>query len=834
MLPLPTYLGPYRLLQPLGQGGMAIVYAAVHERMEREVALKILSAAAAADPQLAARFVQEARALARLTHPGVVRVVTADTLPDGTTYLVMERLDGPSLRAWMDQHSGPISSAAALPIARQLAGAMVAVHAEGIVHRDLKPDNVVLTATPSGAPHATIIDFGIAKVPPINGETPFDTRVQTVAPAFLGTFTYAAPEQCRNAAAVTDRADVYALGVILFEMLAGRPPFVAAEPIEILSMHVKDDPPALQDLAPAVPAGLAAFVASMLAKDPAARPTMSRCRDVLQRPWEDERDACPFPGISPFTEAHAELFFGRAAEADQILAALAEARAGARRWIQLEGPGGAGKTSLVQAGVLPRLPLASAPDEASWILARLRPADAPVQAFARALSAALQLDIPPDDLERLLRTEPAALADLVTNRTPPGACVLLVIEPTEELFTLGAAERGRIDALLTAALATPGCPLRLLTTLRTDFLHHVERMEGLGRLLAQAVRHKLGPLPAGTLTAAVHAMAQRAGLRLSEGLAERMVRDAAGEGSRLPFLGHALARLWSSSRGAPLTHERYEQLGGVSGALAQQADLLLDSLGDEGRARARWILLDLVHLGRGVADTCRPRTREQVIVAAGGDGLAEDVLLRLSGMHAEGSGVEQGSRLVVLSREAEPSFQRVDLVHEALLREVPRIAGWIRAGAPAPGAARRSGGRRGRVGAGRVPRGGAALRLPAAPLPRSRRRRATLPDPRSPVQPARAPLPRRRARAGAAAPADLAGSRRCAPGDGRCDRRQRVLRLARAATRRGQPSAGGKRRRAGGLGRRLGARPDALHARGAPPHARRDPGEPADDSHAGA
>jgi tetratricopeptide (TPR) repeat protein len=189
MEPPGEHLGPYRLVRPIGSGGMGQVFAAVHERMDQTVALKRLSPAAAEDPQLVARFIQEARALARLQHPGVVRVLGCDRLEDGTVYLAMEFLEGLSLRAWMQGRPGAVALGAALPIARQIADAMIAVHAACIVHRDLKPENVFLCPAEDRAPghRVKIIDFGIAKVPPRADGAGVDTQVQTSAPVLLGT-----------------------------------------------------------------------------------------------------------------------------------------------------------------------------------------------------------------------------------------------------------------------------------------------------------------------------------------------------------------------------------------------------------------------------------------------------------------------------------------------------------------------------------------------------------------------------------------------------------------------------------------------------------------------
>ncbi|WP_437683933.1 nSTAND1 domain-containing NTPase [Sorangium sp. So ce131] len=679
-------IGPYQILRTIGSGGIGHVFAAVHRHMGQEVALKVLSPESAGDPRMVARFIQESRALAQLQHPGIVRVRHFDKLEDGTAYLAMEHLEGITLRAWIQQQDGPVPLEAALAIGRQIADAMAEVHAKGIVHRDLKPENVLLVqdaAAPLGL-QPKVVDFGIAKVPPPVNDTRGDTHVQTAAHDVLGTSAYMAPEQWKRASEVTDRADVYALGVVLFELVAGKPPFDATDDVALLVDHVNTPPPHLHERVASVPASLGAFVSSMLAKAPEQRPTMLRCRDMLARPWEAGKDECPFPGLQPFSEAQAELFFGRDAEIREIVDLLEEMREeGTRRWLQIEGPSGAGKSSLVQAGVLPRL-TGRSPGGAPWIVATLRPSEDPIKSLATAIAAVCSAHgaaTPPAEIEAALRADGAALGALVSRCVPAGARLLLVVEQFEELFALGGAHLHQVDALLSACLTGETAPLRLLTTLRSDYFHRLEQTPGLARLLNnKASRYHLRPMAEEALEQVILGMADRAGLQLSEGLPERMVRDAAGTDDRLPLLGHTLRSLWSSRAAAALTHEHYERIGGVGGALAHHAAQLLDGLGEDGRERAKWLLLDLVQVGRGTPDTRRPRTRKEVLAAAGGDRLAEQVLMRLSGIPVgQAAEAPETLRLVVMARDppADPSQQRVDLVHETLLQRVPAVVGWI-------------------------------------------------------------------------------------------------------------------------------------------------------------
>ncbi|MDY7230248.1 protein kinase domain-containing protein [Hyalangium rubrum] len=681
-----TLIGPYRLRHRVGSGGMGEVFAAFHERMEQEVALKLLSPDAARDQQLVARFLQEGRALARLQHPGVVQVLNCDQLDDGTVFLAMELLQGLSLREWMRRQPGPVPREVALALGKQVAEVMADIHAKEVVHRDLKPENVFLCPSPSVEPgyRIKLLDFGIAKVPPALSGSNVDTQVQTQAPTFLGTATYMAPEQFRNAATVDGRADVYSLGVMLFELLTGRPPFDSSEQVEVISMHIRAEPPSLQEALPATPGVFSAFVSSMLSKNPQERPGMLRCLEVFSGRWDDRQDECPIPGLLAFTESQAELFFGRQTEIGELLTLLEASHEGLHRWVQLEGPSGVGKSSLVQAGLLPRLKQALPQQSPRWRIASLRPSHSPLRSLAVALLAAYKdtgLDRSPEQLEEALHAGPDALQRLVKAYTPPGSCLLLVIEQMEELLTLGEADRLRMEELVASALSAPDSSLRLLTTLRSDFIYRLEQLPRLSRQLNEAVRYYLRPMEDEALTQAIHGMAQRAGLRLSEGLPERMVRDTTSESSRLPLLSHTLRGLWALRHGTSLTHERYEQLGGVGGALARQAEELLDSLGAEGRERAKWLLLDLVHVSHGVHGAPairRSRLRQEVLASAGGDALAEEVLLRLSGMRSETAGkAEQTLRLIDVSGEPEPTQQRVDLIHETLLQKVPSFVGWL-------------------------------------------------------------------------------------------------------------------------------------------------------------
>lgn len=258
-------IGAYRLERPLGRGGMGEVFLAFDERLGRRVAIKRVRHATS--PAMRERFRREARAAARLNHPAVVQIY--DVIEDGEgNAIVLEYAEGRTLR---DTLAGGLPPPAlAVQLAREIAEGLAAAHGAGLVHRDLKAENVVVT--PGG--HAKILDFGLAKaleLEPANGGETSMTDQGTV----LGTYHAMSPEQA-SGAQVDARSDLFSLGVLLYEMLSGRSPFLGRTPRETLKRVLLDQPPAIGALRPDLPAGLAVLVDLLLQKDPAARPRSAR------------------------------------------------------------------------------------------------------------------------------------------------------------------------------------------------------------------------------------------------------------------------------------------------------------------------------------------------------------------------------------------------------------------------------------------------------------------------------------------------------------------------------------------------------------------------------
>jgi len=248
--------GRYRVGALLAAGGMGEVWAARDLLLDRPVAVKVLGGALAGDGRAAERLRREARAAGRLDHPNIARVLDLGE-QDGRPYLVMELLEGESLAARIDR-AGPMAPAEAARVVAAVADALQAAHAAGVVHRDVKPGNVFLTS----AGGVKVLDFGIAAAA---GQTDLTTG------DLLGTAAYLAPERALGRPA-TPAADLYSLGVVLYELLAGRRPFQGGSDVELAMAQVNARPAPLALVAPATPPALAAACEHALAKDPAARP----------------------------------------------------------------------------------------------------------------------------------------------------------------------------------------------------------------------------------------------------------------------------------------------------------------------------------------------------------------------------------------------------------------------------------------------------------------------------------------------------------------------------------------------------------------------------------
>jgi len=311
--------GRFRFLEHIGRGGMASVWLARNERVDRLVAIKLIRPEVARDDDMVARFRAEARAAGRIGHPNICDILDSGRSPIGP-YIVMEYLRGRSLGELLAER-GSLAPSTAVMVVREALRGLEAAHRCGIIHRDLKPENLFLHRPEPGEPTVKIMDFGVAKFTDGSGE------VRTEHGALLGTPEYMAPEQFRGAAHAEPRTDIWAMGAILYRAITGRNAFGGPTVAATLLMVCNDEPAPMDALAPDVPSALVKIVARCLSKDPADRfakvadldaalaPWDSRVRDLS--PWEagsgeasDEPPPMPSEGSAPTNEWQAPALAG--------------------------------------------------------------------------------------------------------------------------------------------------------------------------------------------------------------------------------------------------------------------------------------------------------------------------------------------------------------------------------------------------------------------------------------------------------------------------------------------------------------------------------------------
>jgi serine/threonine protein kinase len=275
-------ISAYRIEQLVGVGGMGWVYQARHELTGRPVALKILREDQLAFDRSIDRMMREATILASVSHQGIPRFFECGLLDDGRPWIAMELVEGIALAQRMQR--GPLDADAVIDFVMSVAEVLAAAHARGITHRDLKPDNIIL-APGDGKFPVRVIDWGIA-------HAPASARFTNMNEA-IGTPTYMAPEQARGGPPPGGHSDVYSLGVVAFQALTGRAPFIGASSVEILVQHLNRPAPSLAPRCPDAPYGLVELVERMLAKNYLERPTAAEVRSALGK-LRVSRQATPY------------------------------------------------------------------------------------------------------------------------------------------------------------------------------------------------------------------------------------------------------------------------------------------------------------------------------------------------------------------------------------------------------------------------------------------------------------------------------------------------------------------------------------------------------------
>ncbi len=619
-LPVDAMVDGYRVKRLLGEGAMGEIYLALDEKLGRQVALKFLKGL---DEAATAQFLEESRITARFSHPHIVTVYGAG-LFESRPYLALEYLDGTSLRERLD--AGPIPAREAMRLGRAMAEALAEAHRHHVIHADLKPENVVVPRDG----RARVLDFGLSRL------------VGKAETASSGTPAYMAPERWSGAAPLPP-IDVWALAMIVCEALDG---VRVLRDRELVALAYTPKKVVLGKVSGASPC--AELLSRCLAIRPEDRPSAEEVASTLEtllagKTVDETRS--PFRGLEPFTEADAQDFHGREADADAAIERLRT-----RGLVPIIGPSGVGKSSFIAAGLVPRLKEAG-----PQIVVALRPGRRPWVGLSNAIANA------GGDRELLAGREPGSLLRaLRALAATKQARVLLAIDQFEETITLAEPDEAKtlLDALAVGSMADEPC--RIVLSLRSDFLGSFASTR-LEASLADVM--VLRPLSVKDLEQAVLAPLTRVQYRPDEPtLARRIAVELDGQASALPLLQFAMDSLWrrrDSGLRVVLTRE-YEAMGGALGALAGHAERLALELTESQRRFTRALMLQLVN----VDGTRRPRTREELLARVGPEGAESlDHLLR--------------NRLLSSGTHAETGAALIELAHESLTTNWPALTRWL-------------------------------------------------------------------------------------------------------------------------------------------------------------
>ncbi len=648
--------GPYSRAERLGdQGAMGVVARGYSAAFDRWELLKFLRPDLADQPEYIRQFFREGRVLAKLSHPNIVQVFAIYAL-DGTPCLAMEFLEGVSLGAFAAKERCSIVKWHELFL--DAARGLSAAHEVGLLHRDLKPENLFVVDDHAGArkgsPQLKLIDFGLATADRSrHADASHDPTL--VAAMSGGTPLYMAPELWFGEEA-SPRSDLYALGQSFFVALTGRLPFMGDTVGQVRNAVCSPDPfPDARDLRPDLPAPLALVLARTIAKRKEDR--IASADDLVAalvaaasaaRPRRVP-GAGPYRGLGSYSAAERDVFFGRDTEVIEVLEHLCT-----QNGVVLVGPGGSGKSSLAQAGVVPAIEEGALGAGLAYGSVLLVPRTHPVHSLAAAL--ARRLGSSEEELLGFIRATPGKVGASLRAALPAEAGLVLVIDQLEELATL-AEDPSDVHtfAIAVASLIEVGsAAIRVIATLRADLMDRLFAIEPLRPLLTRGF-YPVRPMGREALRQAMTGPALAASYRLEDpGLVDEVIDDVARTAGGLPLLSFAMAAWWDArdevTRTLPTA--AWTELGGLTGALVRHGDRVLAAMTVDARRLAEQILLRLVS-----ADRTRSRASRASLLdpAASGPGAAH-VLDRLV-----------GAKLV------HESGGELELVHEALITRWPAL-----------------------------------------------------------------------------------------------------------------------------------------------------------------
>ena len=654
----------YEFRTLLGTGTFGAVYRAYQPVIGREVAVKVILPHFANQPEFIRQFETEAQLVARLEHPHIVPLFDYWREPD-SAYIVMRLLPN-SLRLALKEID--FEPETVVRMIEQLCSALALFHQQGIVHRDIKPDNILL----DDGYNVYLSDFGLAKMLRDTPE-PSDEGI-------TGSPPYMAPEQIRGEE-LTPQTDIYALGIIIYELLAGKHPFAGTKLSVMLTNHLQEELPPLprhNSSQILLPSSVNAIIARATAKESHLRyPQVMEIAYDLRQAMLGKFDMestleiplaivkNPYKGLRPFEEIDSGDFYGRENLVGEILARFAQQTA-TNRLLAIVGPSGSGKSSLVKAGVLPALRQGTLSDSEKWYVTSMTPGGTPIQALESALLSIASTA--PVNLINDLKIDSRGLVKAVNRLIgEDGGQVVLFIDQFEEIFTLvvDEDERNQFIQLLVSATTDPASHLRIILTLRADFYDRPLHYDEFGRIIQTQTQVVL-PLSRNELERAIVMPTERVGVKVDPKLVTNIVADVREEPGALPLLQYTLTELFERREGAEITIEAYQDLGGVAGALATRAEEVFSLLDADQKLISRQLFLRLVTLGEGTEDVRRRALRSELMSLVD-DTHQLEAILSIYGKH----------RLLSFDHDATTREPTVEVAHEALIQVWSRFKNWV-------------------------------------------------------------------------------------------------------------------------------------------------------------
>ena len=663
----------YELEGLVGTGNFGAVYRARQASVAREVAIKIIWPAFANQPNFIRRFEAEAQLVAGLEHPHIVPVYDYWRDPEGA-YIVMRYLRGGHLNEMMNGKAIPPRDVAR--ILEQLSTALALAHRFGVVHRDIKPENILLDEQDN----AYLADFGIAQIlsSTRNGEDEFSG---------MGSPAYAAPEQLMGGL-ISSQSDLYSLGIVLFQMLTGEHPFPELNELTataLLKVRTSEALPPLLSRRPDLPRGLNEVIQRATSLDPKMRYpdalTLNHAfREALGtaamsgssngRTATKEVLPNPYRGLRAFQENDADYFYGRESLVRRLLGRLWENETYSR-FLAVVGPSGSGKSSVVQAGLVPALRQGALPNSEKWFYAEFVPGAQPMQELANVIQSLASKPIP--ELIEQLEANEKAFAELLTQVLPDDSSeAFLLIDQFEEVFTLNTDDRqaNRFIHSLFHALTDPSSRLRLVVTIRADFYDRPLLTPRIADLVRERTEVVV-PLSVSELERVIVEPARRVGVEFDSALVASIIAEVQEQPGALPLLQYALTEVFEKREGNLITQNGYRAIGGVRGALARRADEIYDRF-DAGHQEAmRQLFLRLITLGEGTEDTRRRALLSEVMSVAD-KAIADGAVVMDNVVNTLGR-----ARLLSFDRDPITRSPTLEVTHEAIIREWSKLRLWL-------------------------------------------------------------------------------------------------------------------------------------------------------------